>query len=160
MNGCRHAIKGEMDMVSTDLLKRVSIFSGLSDDQLLRIAHLCREVTHSKGDVIVREKEPSTDLYIIREGTVEVALGTPSAPGPTPIVHLGKGQIFGEVALVDRGLRSATVNALADGTVLYAIGRDDFIRLCDEDAHIGYIVMGNIAADLSFKLRHYNLAWR
>jgi CRP-like cAMP-binding protein len=147
-------------MVSTDLLKPVSIFSGLSDDQLLRIAGLCREVMYSKGDVIVREMEPSTDLYLIREGTVEVALGAGSMPGPTPIVHLGKGQIFGEVALVDQGLRSATVNATADDTVVYAISRGDFIKLCDQDAHIGYIVMRNIAADLSFKLRHYNLAWR
>jgi len=147
-------------MVSIDLLKQVSIFSGLSDEQLMHIANLCREVTHNKGDIIVREKESSSDLYIIREGTVEVVLGTPSMPGPMPLIHLGKGQIFGEVALVDRGLRSATVNAMTDNTVLYAISRDDFIELCDKDTHIGYIVMGNIAADLSFKLRHYNLAWR
>jgi len=149
-----------MNMVSIDLLKQVSIFYGLSDDQLQRIASLCCEEMHNDGDVIVREKEPSTDLYIIQEGTMEVVLGTPSMPGPMPIVHLGKGQIFGEVALVDRGLRSATVNTVADGTVLYAISRDDFIELCDEDTRIGYVIMRNIAADLSFKLRHYNLAWR
>lgn len=147
-------------MVSTDLLKRVSIFSGLSDEQLARIAGLCREETHDKGSAIVQEKEPSSELYIIQEGSVEVVLGTPSTAGPTPIVNLGQGQIFGEVALVDRGLRSATVNATSDGTVLYAVNRDDFVKLCDEDTRIGYIVMGNIAADLSFKLRHYNLAWR
>ena len=147
-------------MVSIDLLRQVSIFSGLSDEQLVRIASLRREETHARGDVIVREKEPSTDLYVIQEGSAQVLLGTPSMPGPTPIVHLGKGQIFGEVALVDRGLRSATVNAMADGTVLYAMSRDEFVKLCDEDTRIGYIVMGNIAADLSFKLRHYNLAWR
>ena len=147
-------------MVSIDLLKQVSIFSGLSDEQLARIADLCREETHDRGDVIVREKEPSTDLYVIQEGSAQVLLGTSSMTGPTPIVHLGKGQIFGEVALVDRGLRSASVNAASDGTKLYAISRDEFVQLCDEDTHIGYIVMGNIAADLSFKLRHYNLAWR
>jgi CRP-like cAMP-binding protein len=147
-------------MVSIDLLKQVSIFSGLSDEQLVRIAGLCREETHDRDDVIVREKEPSTDLYVIQEGSAQVLLGTPSMPGQTPIIHLGKGQIFGEVALVDRGLRSASVNAASDGTKLYAISRDEFVQLCDEDTHIGYIVMGNIAADLSFKLRHYNLAWR
>ena len=149
-----------MNMVSIDLLKQVSIFSSLSDDHLKHIADLCREEIHKKGDVIVREKEPSTDLYIIREGTVEVLLGSPSMPGPTPLVHLGKGQIFGEVALVDRGLRSATVSAIADATTLYAINRDNFIKLCDEDPNIGYAVMRSIAADLSFKLRHYNLTWR
>ncbi len=149
-----------MNMVSTDVLKRVSIFSGLADEQLARIAGLVREEIHNQGDVIVREKEPSDELYIIQEGTAQVILGSPSKEGPTPIVQLGRGQIFGEVALVDRGLRSATVTAATDGTVLYAVSRDDFIKLCDEDTRIGYIVMGNIAADLSFKLRHYNLTWR
>jgi CRP-like cAMP-binding protein len=147
-------------MVSTELLKQVGIFSGLADDQLARIASLCREETHRKDDVIVREKEPTTELYVIQEGSAQVILGMPSLSGPTPIVHLGKGQIFGEVALVDQGLRSATVKAVTDGTKLYVINRDDFIKLCDEDAHIGYVVMRNIAADLSFKLRHYNLTWR
>lgn len=147
-------------MVSIDLLKQVSIFSGLSDEHLVHIANLCREETHGAEDVIVREKEPTTDLYIIQEGAAEVTLGTPAMPGPRPIIHLGKGQIFGEVALVDQGLRSATVHATADGTKLYAINRDEFIQLCDKDKHIGYIVMRNIAADLSFKLRHYNLTWR
>ncbi|MFZ5918196.1 MAG: cyclic nucleotide-binding domain-containing protein [Chloroflexota bacterium] len=147
-------------MVSTDLLRQVSLFSGLSGEQLSRIAEICREEIHQKSAIIVREKEPSNDLYIIREGTAEVALGTASAPGPTPILHLGRGQIFGEMSLIDRGLRSATVRATSDRTVLYAIGRDDFIDLCDQDTHIGYIVMRNLAADLSFKLRHYNLAWR
>jgi len=149
-----------MNMVSTDLLKRLGLFSDLTDDQLARIASLCREEVHDKDDVIVREKEPSTELYIIQEGSAQVMLGSPSLPGPTPIVHLGKGQIFGEVALVDQGLRSATVKAVANGTKLYVINRDDFIALCDQDPHIGYIVMRNIAADLSFKLRHYNLTWR
>ncbi len=147
-------------MVSIDLLKQVSIFSGLSDDQLRRISDICRQEIHDEGEAIVREKEPSNDLYIIQEGTVEVALGKPTAPGPTPILHLGKGQIFGEMALLDRGLRSATVNAKADNTALYAISRDDFVKLCEQDTRIGYIVMRNVAADLSFKLRHYNLAWR
>ncbi len=147
-------------MVSIDLLKRVSIFSGLSDEQLARIARLCREETHNKGDVIVRENDPSNELYIIQQGAAEIVLGTSSMAEPTPILHLGKGQVFGEMALVDRGLRSATVNATADNTMLYVIIRDAFTRLCDEDTRIGYIVMRNIAADLSFKLRHYNLAWR
>ncbi len=147
-------------MVSIDLLKRVSIFSGLSEEQLARIAKLCRSATHSKGDDVVREGDPSNELYIIQEGGVEIILGSASVPGPTPILHLGKGQIFGEMALVDRGLRSATVRATSDNTVLHVIIRDAFNRLCDEDTRIGYIVMRNVAADLSFKLRHYNLAWR
>ena len=70
-----------MNMVSTDLLKRLSLFSDLTDDQLARIASLCREEVHDKDDVIVREKEPSTELYIIQEGSAQVMLGSPSLPG-------------------------------------------------------------------------------
>ena len=61
-------------MVSTKLLKQVGIFSGLADDQLARIASLCREETHRKDDVIVREKEPTTELYIIQDGSAQVIL--------------------------------------------------------------------------------------
>jgi len=147
-------------MVSIELLKRVSIFSGLSDEQLKRIAGICRVETHNKDNVIVRENDPSNELYIVHQGAVEIMLGTSSMPGPTPILNLGKGQIFGEMALVDRGLRSATVRATADDTMLYVVIRDAFNRLCDDDSRIGYIVMRNIAADLSFKLRSYNLSWR
>jgi CRP-like cAMP-binding protein len=65
-----------------------------------------------------------------------------------------------EMALVDRGARSATVCCVQDGTVLYVIARQAFWDLCDSDHHTGYVVMRNIAADLSFKLRHRNLKMR
>jgi CRP-like cAMP-binding protein len=95
---------------------------------------------------------------------VEVSSGTiPDVPGPpqlTSLARLGQGQIFGEMALVDRGARSATVHCVEDGTVLYVIPRQAFWALCDGNHHIGYVVMRNIAADLSFKLRHRNLQVR
>ncbi len=74
------------------------------------------------------------------------------------MVHLGPGQIVGEMSLVDRGPRSATVRALTDGTLLYALGRQAFLDLCQANHHLGYVVMRNMAADLSFKLRHRMLS--
>ena len=64
------------------------------------------------------------------------------------------------MALVDHGPRSATVRALTDNTVVQIVNREDFVRLCDGNHHMGYVVMRNMAADLSFKLRHRNLANR
>jgi CRP-like cAMP-binding protein len=63
------------------------------------------------------------------------------------------------MSLIDSGLRSATVRCTSDGSELYVIRRDDFVELCEQDTDIGYIVMRNLAAELSFKLRHRNLAW-
>jgi CRP-like cAMP-binding protein len=64
------------------------------------------------------------------------------------------------MSLVDRGPRSATVRALTDGAMLQALKRDAFLQLCQSNTHLGYLVMRNMAADLSFKLRHRMLTGR
>jgi CRP-like cAMP-binding protein len=61
------------------------------------------------------------------------------------------------MALVDKGARSATVKAIIDPTVVQAIRAEDFDRICNQNTHIGFIVMRNLASDISFKLRHRNL---
>jgi CRP-like cAMP-binding protein len=61
------------------------------------------------------------------------------------------------MALLDQGVRSASVVAIEEETELYAISADAFVNLCQQDTAIGYIMMRNMALDLSFKLRHKNL---
>ena len=149
-----------------EYLRHSEVFSGLAPEQIERIVALGQEVVYNAGDAIIREGDPSDEMYVVCGGMVEVEVsrGTipdvPGAPRLTPIARLGQGQVFGEMALVDRGARSATVSCVQDGTVLYAIPRQAFWDLCDSDHHIGYVVMRNIAADLSFKLRHRNLQMR
>jgi CRP-like cAMP-binding protein len=154
-------------MVPIDSLRRVEILSGLTDEQLARVASICQVVTFERQDNIVQEGDPSNDMYVIHRGSVEIVLSrnrvtaeSLSTPGPQAIVSLGQGQVFGEMALIDQGPRSATVRCTTDGAQLYQIQRDAFASLCEQDTDIGYKVMRNIAADLSFKLRHRNLSWR
>jgi len=153
-------------MSITELLQRSELFSGLKPEQIEQIAALGHEVVYNAGDAIIREGDPSDEMYVIRSGMVEVLVSrgvipdVPGAPQLTPLVRLGQGQFFGEMALVDRGARSATVRCAEDGTVLYLIPRQAFWSLCDDNHHIGYVVMRNVAADLSFKLRHRNLQVR
>lgn len=154
-------------MITVNALKRVEILNGLSDEQLTRVGEICKTVIYNSGEVIVREFEPSDEIYVINKGSAQVQIGasqvtaeTLSAPGPMAAVAIGQGQIFGEMALIDMGPRSATVQCTSDGTELYVIRRDDFVSLCEQDTDIGYKVMRNLAADLSFKLRHRNLSWK
>ena len=153
-------------MSVTELLQQSELFSGLAPEQVEKIVALGREVVYDAGDVIIHEDEPSNDVYIVCSGMVEVEVtrgAIPDVPGPprlTPVARLGAGQVVGEIALVDRGARSATVRCVQDGTALYVIARPAFWELCNSDHHIGYVVMRNIAADLSFKLRHRNLKMR
>ena len=154
-------------MVTIDSLRRVEVLAGLTGQQLAQVAAICHVKTFNAQDVIVHEGEPSGDIYVIATGSVEIVLSggrvtaeTLAASGPKTIVSLGQGQVFGEMALIDMGPRSATVRCTADASQLYVIRREDLSRLCEQDTDIGYKVMRNLAADLSFKLRHRNLSWR
>ena len=139
------------------LLKKVDILNSLSESQLERVAELWREQTRNEDDIIFRENDASSELYLIQDGLVEITLSVPEPGTEKSIVTLGKGQTFGEMALVDEGPRSASARCIADGTRLWVAKRADFISLCEKDTSIGFIVMKNIAADLSFKLRLINL---
>ena len=143
------------------ILEAVELFDGATPEELDSVALLCKEKTFSKGDVVTAQGEPGDELFVVWEGFVEV-LRTASTPGRAPrsVVHLGEGQIFGEMALVDRGPRSATVKAASDSTRVLIIRQDEFAHLCEQNYHLGFVVMRNIAADLSFKLRHQHLKGR
>ena len=67
--------------------------------------------------------------------------------------------MIGELALIDQGYRSASVRATqSSGCALLVLSGADFRALCEQNYRIGFIVMRNLALDVSFKLRHRNLA--
>ena len=138
-------------------LRKARIFSGLSQGDLQGIAKLCQQRVYNQNDVILSEGEGSNELFIIGQGTVEVSISM-SGETSNPLMNLGVGQVVGEMALVDRGARSATVKAMKDETVLYVIPHEVFHQLCEKDNHIGFIVMRNLAAEMSLKLRYRNIA--
>ncbi|HKZ54239.1 MAG TPA: cyclic nucleotide-binding domain-containing protein [Anaerolineales bacterium] len=148
-----------MDLISQ--LSKVELFDGLTEDELSQVASICRERVFHPGEVITQQGESGDELFVVTEGLVEVLLGGPQAERkPRAVVNLGQGQIIGEMALVDHGPRSATVRALTDPTLVQAVSIEDFEGLFEDNHHLGFIIMRNMASDLSFKLRHQHLAGR
>lgn len=143
-----------------DILQNVELFEGLDTAEIEQISRLCTERNLEKGGLLTTQDETGDELFIITEGLLEVVVGGASGSQRRVVVNLGEGQIVGEMALIDLGPRSATVRAVTEPTTVQVIRREDFDRLCQENNHIGYIVMRNLAADLSFKLRHRNLSER
>ncbi len=139
-----------------ELFRTIELFDGLTDSEFDEIAAICDEKTYRKGRALCNEGEVGGEFFIIKEGAVEVTVSEQKAP--RVIINLGTGQIIGEMALVDRGPRSATVRAIHEPTVALVIRYDEFHRLCNHNTHIGYLIMLNLAADLSFKLRHRHLS--
>lgn len=138
------------------ILRGVSLFQGLNAEQLQRLAGISHRAVYHSDDVIFSQGSEGDQFFIVADGQVEIRFSDADG-GDHAVLFLGSGQIFGEMALLDQGKRSATVAAVQDNTVVYSINRDDFEALCAADTAIGYVMMRNMALDLSFKLRHKNL---
>jgi CRP-like cAMP-binding protein len=80
--------------------------------------------------------------------------------GPVTIATLRRGQSFGEVALVDQGLRSATARCAQHNTQLLILPREKLMVLCDTYPQLGYRLMRNLAADLALKIRNTDMRIR
>ena len=151
----------------TNFLKQSDIFYKFSATQLELVANLCQEIVFQEGETIFRENSEGKELYVIAQGEVEILINPALVGGPassaqkeTRIATLRRGQSFGEVALVDEGLRSATARAAQKDTRLFIIPRDKIIMLCETYPQLGYRLMNNLAADLAMKIRNTDLRIR
>jgi CRP/FNR family transcriptional regulator, cyclic AMP receptor protein len=86
------------------------------------------------GEVIFREGDPATELFIVKSGTVEIHLGN------RLLGTLPERSIFGEMALIDPGPRSATAVAATDATVV-PVGEKQFLFLVGRTPHFALNVM-------------------
>lgn len=145
-----------------DNLRRVEIFNGLVDEELLRIAELCKAVRAPAGKTIFSEGDTGDELYIIHEGSVKVMLTARQPDGtnaPSTVNMHYSGQCFGEMALVSGALRSATI-VTAEPTTLIVMREPAFRQMSETYPRIGYVVMRNLAQDIAYKLRSSNLLLR
>ena len=146
-------------------LKQSDIFFQFTQTQLELVANLCLEKTYNAGEIIFEENSTSKELYVIAQGEVSILVnpGVVAQQGKSEkivVTTLRRGQSFGEVALVDEGLRSATAQARQKDTRLLLISRDKLIMLCETYPQLGYRLMYNLSADLAMKIRNTDLRIR
>ncbi len=138
------------------VIQQCEVFRGLSGDQQTRLAQISQRLAFSSGEVIVEQNTFGDTMYVVAQGQVEILkLNADSILRTT--LFLGEGQVFGELALLDQGVRTATVVADDNPTIVYALQRDAFNDLCRADTALGYRIMRNLALDLAFKLRYQDL---
>ncbi len=136
-------------------LKQASIFQDMTPTQLQLLASIASERTFHAGEIVFEERSSGTELYVIAQGSVAIQIHTSAqldAEAQT-IAHLAAGDSFGEVALVDSGLRSARARCSEDNTLLLTIARDRLNKLCENYPALGYKLMRSLAADLAMKIR-------
>jgi predicted MFS family arabinose efflux permease len=106
--------------VSLDLMRAVSIFAPLPPPVLERLAASAAPVTVPAGGTVFTQGEPGDRFYVVETGRAEIAVDG------EPVRTVGRGDFFGEIALLRDVPRTATVRAVEE-LHLYAIERDDFI---------------------------------
>jgi CRP-like cAMP-binding protein len=124
-----------------------------------RLAAQCEPRFYNHGDNIVRADEAGNELYIIQAGTVEVwsDLEVPDqeAHSTRKVADFRPGQIAGELAMLDQGVRSADMIAGPDGVTVLALNREKLLALCEDDAVLGTRVLWNMAAAVAHRGRFY-----
>jgi CRP-like cAMP-binding protein len=99
-----------------DKLKRQPLFVEFTDDELDEFIDLLDPVHATAGETIVKQDEPGDCMYLLVDGTARVVHHREGHD--IDLAALKAGDFFGELALVDDGLRSADVQALTPCTLL------------------------------------------
>jgi CRP-like cAMP-binding protein len=110
---------------TADALREIPLFRGMSDTTLQTVAEIAREESFQAGTALVREGDPGDSFMVIRDGTASVE------QGGRWLRDLSAGDFLGEIALLDGGMRTATVTAREPVDVL-VIDRSGFTRLMDD----------------------------
>lgn len=142
----------------------MGVLEGLNVEELNQLVALGSVLQYDAGDVVIREQSGGREWYIVLKGLVRIDFDAASlgvlAPGstdPHPILTLGPGGGFGEIALFDAEPRSAAVVALEDATQLLVITPQAFDALLASGHTVAITVLRNLIHDLAAKIRNSRL---
>jgi len=140
----------DLERLILRLLDTVEIFSGFTQAELIDLLGSAEKCVLNPGEIILSEGSTGTFMYIIIDGEVEIRKKL-AVGGEKVLRNLGAGTCFGEMALVDNDVRSATVRSLSK-CLLLRLGESDFWKTPSTSAKL----YRNIARLLSRRLRDNN----
>lgn len=136
-------------------LQTISLFSEIKNNSaaLEKVAATIKVEKFAPNTYIIREGETGDKMYILNKGTVRIEKSTLDKDTFT-LVNLRDTMnvFFGEVALMDSDVRSASIITLVP-TECYVIKKSDFDKLCESHPEIGYYIVKEVAILLSGRLR-------
>ena len=132
-------------------LARVPLFQRLEPHELEHLAEEVEQVNYKAGEIIFHEYDTGDALYVVEEGAVRIWVTDEDVQEVT-LAELKPGQLFGEMAVLDRGQRSSSATATVD-THLHRLSSDNFEKFLIQHPECAIDVICEIAA----RLRQTNL---
>jgi CRP/FNR family transcriptional regulator, cyclic AMP receptor protein len=126
----------------SELIRRAPLFSHLSKSDIKEVAQLADEIDLREGKEMTREGSPGREFFVLLEGTADVT------KNGRKVNSLGAGDFFGEIALVSRAPRTATVVATSPIRALVITDRS-FRRLLEDSPQVKTRVMEAMAHRLA-----------
>ena len=123
---------------STDMLKKVPLFSGLDEKELKEVASSMRERKFRAGDTVTQEGAGGVGFFVVESGEADVNVGG-EAKG-----SVGPGDYFGEIALINESPRTATLTARTD-MICYGMTPWDFRPLVESNSAIAWKLLTAMA---------------
>ncbi len=129
-----------------EVLKGMQIFRYLSYKELVRVSNIAEMIELKTDQVIFSAGQPGDSMYVVLSGSVRLTKADKN------VAELGKGHHFGEMALVDRSVRSLTATA-AEGTRLVVITRKDFYDIIKREPASAVKMLWSFVQVLGQRLR-------
>lgn len=129
-----------------DILHKMPLFRFVTYQELVRVLNITDVRAYRPGETVVDEGDDGDELFVVLTGKVKVH------SGETSLVELGPGQHFGEMALIDKAPRSASVTAVVDSRLL-AIKRRDFFDMIRKDHDVAVKLLWSFLGVLAKRLR-------
>lgn len=119
-----------------NLLKEISLFSGIDDSSLKYLEKVAAQKSYPKNTILFSKGDETDSLYIIKKGSVKTIILDEN--GKEIILSLHKwGEYFGEMSLIDKKPRSATIMT-KEPTELLVIHRDDFLKVFNSNPNMAF----------------------
>ena len=143
-----------MDKTATRLISGIPLFAGIEPAELERVLRIFQPVAFDTGAHLVRQGQPADGAYIIEAGSAEVMTTLPGG-GEAAVATLGPGSVLGEMALLEKGTRSATV-VTRSPLKGHFVERDGFRMLLAQRERAAFAIQNRIALTLCRRLREMN----
>jgi MFS superfamily sulfate permease-like transporter/CRP-like cAMP-binding protein len=135
-------------------IEKVPLLSDFTPPEIERLRGWLEPVAWPAGHVIFRHGDPGSSLYLVTRGRASVHLRHDD--GDIRLVTFAVGAVFGELALLDRGPRSATVT-VDDDLTGFGLSEASFGVLCQQQPDIAIKLLSALGRELSVRIRHANM---
>jgi CRP-like cAMP-binding protein len=141
-------------VTAAEIIRGISLFEGLAPSEIEGVLCVCERAQFERGACLMRQAQPADSAFILESGSVEVMTRLPGG-GEAGVATLGPGSVIGEMALLDSGMRSATVVA-REPAAGYFLERDGFHMMLAQRNHAAFTIQVRITQTLCRRLRELN----